>query len=74
MAIKKAEKSAETCLKVRLAYLLDRREFSSLTGLTTASIHYYEHGLRTPRMSAIRKYIEVASKKKIKLGVEDFRD
>lgn len=69
-----AVKSAETCKKVRLAYVYQRNEFAEFLGVKPYSIHMYESGLRTPKLSVMRAYIEAAAKKKIKLGIEDFQD
>ena len=74
MAKNIAKKSAETCRKIRLAYLYQRSEFAKLLGVNPHSIHMYESGRRTPKLPTIRSYIELAAAKKIKLGLENFQD
>lgn len=74
MGKKIAKKPAETCLKVRRAYVYELQEFARLLGTSTSSIYMYEHGKRVPRLPIIRKYIELAAVKNIQLGIEDFTD
>lgn len=74
MAKEIAKKSAETCMMIRMAYFIERKEFAELLGVNPYTIFMYEHGFRTPRVAIMKEYIDLAAKKKIKVTYKDFQD
>lgn len=58
--------------KIRLSLCLEQKEFAALLGISNASVSHYETKSRRPKLSTIRKLLELAKKQKIKISVEDF--
>jgi transcriptional regulator with XRE-family HTH domain len=65
-------KIKDTIKNLRLALLLEQKEFGDLIGVDKSSICNYERGIRSPRLPIIRKMLELAKQHKIKITVDDF--
>jgi transcriptional regulator with XRE-family HTH domain len=64
--------TAEVIKQLRMALCLEQKELAALIGISASSISHYEAHVRMPKMSTIRKLLELAKKNKIKISVEDF--
>ncbi len=66
--------ASETIRKVRIYSHLDMDEFAKEVGINRSSISRYEKGSQKPRMSVIRKIMDIAKKNNIEVSIEDFLD
>lgn len=60
--------------KIRMAFFMEISEFATMVGLTKQAIYQYEKGMRKPRLPSVKKFLDLAKKKKIQASVEDFLD
>jgi DNA-binding transcriptional regulator YiaG len=62
----------EVIKKLRKNLHLDQKDFAKLVGVTEAAVCNWENDRRIPRMSMIRKMIELIKDNHININTEDF--
>lgn len=65
--------TAENIKKFRKELCLTQTELAQLLKVTVCTISMYENGKRQPSYPTVRKMIELAKKKKIKMTFDDIR-
>lgn len=65
--------TAESIKKFRKDLCITQSEFAQLLKVTVCTISMYENGKRQPSYPTIRKILELAKKKKIKMTFDDIR-
>lgn len=63
---------SERIKHLRLSLGLEQSEFAQLVSVSSGTVSNWENARRSPRLSKIRKMIEIAKKNKIKLEIKDF--
>lgn len=64
--------TAETVKKIRINMCLEQDQFAQRIGVSKSAICNYERGIRTPRLSIIKKMRELAKENGMDFSVEDF--
>ncbi len=67
-------KSSKVIKRIRLELLKSREEFASMVGVSVQSIGNYENSMRQPKLSIVKKLIDIAKKNKIDVMASDFFD
>jgi transcriptional regulator with XRE-family HTH domain len=64
--------SANAVRNMRIGILMEQEEFAQKLGITKSAICNYERGVRTPRISIIKKMRDLAKENGIDFCLEDF--
>lgn len=57
---------------IRINMCLDQGRFAKLLGITRVSVCNYEAGKRRPRLSIIKKMLEIAKEQGMTISVKEF--
>ena len=63
---------AQTIRRIRFNLFLEQEEFAQALGITKSAVSCYEKGARMPRISIIKKIIDLAREKGVACDVEEF--
>ena len=67
-------KSSKAVKSIRMQLFKDRKQFAEMVGISQQSIIHYENSLRRPKLSIIKKMIDIAKENNIEISPSDFFD